>query len=115
MSTNSYYDLHSKERDSVLYSIRSNQTDKYYVGSTYNTLSKRFYQHKTNYKRYLKRQTGYCSVFEILKYDDAYIEVLESHCGLDRYSLFRKEGEYIRNNKDKVVNIAGAKRRRVKQ
>jgi hypothetical protein len=64
---------------------------------------------------HLKRQTGYCSVFEILKYDDAYIEVLETHCGLDRYSLFRKEGEYIRNNKDKVVNIAGAKRRRVKQ
>ena len=65
MSTNSYYDLHSKERDSVLYSIRSNQTDKYYVGSTYNTLSKRFYQHKTNYKRYLKVARGVLSRFTL--------------------------------------------------
>jgi hypothetical protein len=85
------------------------------VGSTYNALSKRFYSHKKNYEKYLKGQYSYREVFEILKYDDAYIEVLENHSGLDRYNLFRKEGEYIRNNKDKVVNSAGTRRRRAKQ
>jgi hypothetical protein len=98
-------ETNQKEKNSVLYSIRSHQTEKYYVGSTYQTLSKRFSDHKRNYKRYLKNSGKYCASFDILKYDDAYIELLESCSGLDRYSLYKKEGEYIRANKDKLVNV----------
>ena len=37
-----------------IYTIRSHQTDKYYIGSTTQPLSKRFYQHKQLYKRFFK-------------------------------------------------------------
>jgi hypothetical protein len=98
-------DHQEKEKNSVIYSIRSHKTEKYYVGSTYQTLAKRFSDHKRNFKRYLKSSGKYCASFEILKYDDAYIEIIESYSGLDRHYLFKKEGEYIRENRDKLVNV----------
>ena len=53
-----------------IYIIRSKQTDKVYIGSTVQSLKIRFSFHK------LQKD---CSSVEILKYDDATIEVLECY------------------------------------
>ena len=37
-------------KNGKIYTIRSFQTDKYYIGSTCTMLSKRFSNHKSNYK-----------------------------------------------------------------
>lgn len=88
-----------------IYCIKSNETDKIYIGSTFQTLNKRFYFHKKNNG---KQGIG-CNSSEILKYDDCYIELLEEHEKLNRSQLERIEGEFIKQNINKCVNkvIAG--------
>ena len=63
-----------------IYSIRSHQTDLIYIGSTIETrLSARLSKHRSDYKRYIMsgKFNYYVSSFEILKYNDAYIELIE--------------------------------------
>ena len=89
-----------------IYTIRSFQTDKFYIGSTnHKTLSQRLSKHKTNYKIWLKdKNNSYTTSFEILKYDDCYIELLELYpCNL-KAELHKREGELIRLHKDSLVN-----------
>ena len=89
-----------------IYTIRSFQTDKYYIGSTnQKTLSQRLSKHKSNYKFWLRNNDmDYTTSFEILKYDDYYIELLELYpCNL-KAELHKREGELIRLHKDSLVN-----------
>ena len=89
-----------------IYTIRSFQTDKFYIGSTnHKTLSQRLSKHKGCYKFWLKdKDNGYMTSFEILKYDDCYIELLELYpCNL-KSELHKREGELIRLHKDSLVN-----------
>ena len=68
-----------------IYTIRSFQTEKYYIGSTnHKTLSQRLSKHKSVYRTWLKdKDSCYVTSFEILKYDDCYIELLELYpCNL---------------------------------
>jgi hypothetical protein len=89
-----------------VYTIKSFQTDLYYIGSTYQPLYKRFFVHKSDFKNFYK--TGkYISSFEILKYDDAYIEILEKTEHLDRSQLFKRENELIREHINAIVNVKG--------
>ena len=96
--------LDQKEKNSCIYAIRSNKTDKFYIGSTYRPISKVLDEHKRNYIKYSGIK-DYCSSFEIIKFDDAFIEILEDCSGMNRRLLFKREGELIRENKDKVVNL----------
>ena len=88
-----------------IYTIRSFQTEKYYIGSTnHKTLSQRLSKHKSNYRDWLKDKKKYITSFEILKYDDYYIELLELYpCNL-KSELHKREGELIRLHKDSLVN-----------
>ena len=89
-----------------IYTIRSFQTEKYYIGSTnHKTLSQRLSKHKGNYREWLKdKDSCYITSFEILKYDDCYIELLELYpCNL-KAELRKREGELVRLNKDSLVN-----------
>ncbi len=74
-----------------IYKITSIQTDKVYIGSTKLKLKRRFKEHKK--KRYTSR--------EILKYDDARIELIEECCFETR---FERERYYIDLYGDKSVN-----------
>jgi hypothetical protein len=56
-----------------IYKIFSFQTDDIYIGSTIVKLSVRMSKHRSDYK--CKR--NYCSAFELVKYPDAKIELLE--------------------------------------
>jgi len=83
-----------------IYTIRSYQTDKYYIGSSCSPLSKRLYEHKISYKN----NKTYITCFEILKFDDAYIELLETFPCNSKAELTKREGELIREHKDNIVN-----------
>lgn len=82
-----------------IYTIRSFQTDKYYIGSTTQTLTKRLSKHKAYYK-----QGKYVSSAEIIQYGDAYIELLEDFPCFKKDQLCKREGQLIRDHKDNCVN-----------
>lgn len=85
-----------------IYIIRSHLTNKIYVGSTVNKLSKRFSEHKAMYK-YHKQGKKYAvnkklSVFEIfdIDFEGAYIELHHHYSCNSRNELNREEGKLIR-------------------
>tara|TARA_R110000751_G_scaffold9655_1_gene35882 strand:- start:2623 stop:3108 length:486 start_codon:yes stop_codon:yes gene_type:complete len=80
-----------------IYTIRSHQTEDIYIGSTCSPLHKRFYTHKANFKSWEKTGNKYMTSFEIMKYDDAYIELLEDYPCPSKTHLNRREGRFIRN------------------
>jgi len=89
-----------------IYTIRSHQTDKYYIGSTnQKTLAQRLGKHRINYTQYLSNKYGYMSSYEILQYTDHYIELLELYPCNTKDELHRREGELIRQYKSDVINI----------
>ena len=83
-----------------IYTIRSHQTDKYYIGSTTQILCKRLQDHRCRYKKNKKYMTS----FEIIKYNDHYIELLENYECSDKNELRKREGELQREHKDNIVN-----------
>ena len=94
-----------------IYTIRSHQTNKYYIGSTnHKTLAQRLGKHRSNYKEYLNNTRRYVSSYEILKYNDYYIELLELYPCNTKDELRRREGELIRQFKSEIVNISIAGR-----
>ncbi len=89
-----------------IYTIRSHQTNKYYIGSTnHKTLAQRLGKHRGNYKEYLNNTRKYVSSYEILQYTDHYIELLETYPCNTKAELHRREGELIRQYKSDLVNI----------
>jgi hypothetical protein len=80
-----------------IYCIRSHQTTKCYIGSTKQILCRRFSNHKTDYKSFLsgKRQHSITS-FEILQYDDAYIELIKETKFESTSHMKKREGQLIR-------------------
>lgn len=99
-------------QNAVVYAIRSHQTDKFYIGSTRTPMYKRMSQHRRNYKQWCSDNTQkYVSSYEIVKYDDAYIELIEECPCENAAQLHKKEGEHIRLNHDMCVNIVIAGRK----
>ena len=91
-----------------VYSIRSYNTDDVYYGSTVSSLTKRLSQHKRGYIRWQATGTNYITSFEVMKYDDAYIELVENYACDCRGALEKREGQIIRSNNDEVnKNIVG--------
>ena len=86
-----------------IYALKSHMTDKIYIGSTTQKyLSKRFYTHRDKFKK--KINNYYMSSFEIVKFDDVYIELLCVVKCKNRAELNNIERFYIKKNIDKVVN-----------
>ncbi len=83
-----------------IYTIRSHQTDKYYIGSTTQILCKRLQDHRVKYKR----NAPYMTSYEIIKYNDNYIELLENYECNDRNELRKREGVLQREHKNNIVN-----------
>ena len=106
--------ISSKKRlyqNGKIYTIRSFETDKIYIGSTCQSLSKRFSEHKSNFL--LCR--GKTSAFELLKKDDCYIELLENCPCNSKDELERRQGELIREYKVKGVCLNQIIPRRTKE
>ena len=94
-----------KKINGKVYAIRSHQTEKLYIGSTTQTLCKRFGDHVYNYKKFLKNSDSGMSSVELMKYDDTYIELISEHNDITKDMLRKFEGEEIRKNKENCVNI----------
>jgi hypothetical protein len=77
-----------------IYAIRSHQTDLIYIGSTTQPLHKRFYEHNRSKKTVSSK--------EIMKYEDAYIELIEDFPCNSKKELNRREGHHIRNTENCV-------------
>lgn len=91
-------------QDGKIYAIKSYETDKVYIGSTTLTLQQRFSNHKSAYELYKKQKTAYLTAYEILKFEDCYITLLEGFPSLTRNDLAKREGHYQELYKDTIVN-----------
>lgn len=106
--------VNNKYQDGKIYTIRSHQTEKYYIGSTIQKyLSSRFNSHNDAYKQFLKGKYSTVTSYDIIKFGDAYIELLEAYPCNNNLELHKREGELIREHRANCVNknIAGRMRK----
>jgi exonuclease SbcC len=89
-----------------IYKIISSKTNNIYIGSTFKNIEVRKEQHKNNFLSYLNGNIKkYCSSYQLLKYEDEKIILLEEIENITKKELQKKEQEYINNEKN-VVNIS---------
>lgn len=91
--------------NSKIYSIRSHQTNMIYIGSTTQSLAVRMAGHRAKYKSFLNGKANNLSSFEIIKYDDAYIEMVEEYPCQNKMELERREGQIIRITENCINRI----------
>ena len=100
-----------KYKNGKIYTLRSFQTDDIYIGSTIEKLCSRMSKHRHEYKIWKKGKYHYVSSFNILQYEDAYIELLEEYPCNNKMELHKKEGEYIRSMDCVNKMVAGRTRK----
>ena len=118
-----------------IYCLRSHQTDLVYIGSTIQGLAERIGGHRSAYRKWLKGTYYYVTSFEIIKYDDAYIELVEDYPCKTKAELERREGqvmrdtdnccnkvivgrtsaEYYQENKDKITEYRAKNKDRINE
>ena len=92
--------------NSKIYKIVSSQTDKVYIGSTTkDRLCQRMTGHRASYKSYLNKKYHYVSSFEIVKYDDAEIILIEAFPCKNKDELHKRERYWIENTKDCINKL----------
>ena len=94
-------------KNGKIYAIRSHQTEDIYIGSTTTKLTKRFHYHKNDFKRWKNGERNYVTSYELMKYDDAYIELLQGYSCDSKMELHKREGEFIRSINCMNKRIAG--------
>jgi hypothetical protein len=100
----------NKYQNGKIYTIKSSQTNKYYIGSTIaKNLGTRLNGHKSTYNSYLKGHGNNMTSYEIIGLGAAYIELLEVFPCNSKLELQKREGELIQEHKLNCVNknIAG--------
>lgn len=94
-----------------LYKVTSPHTEKVYIGSTGKGLGFRFSRHKGMYSSFQNNKAKHYSVYEVLKYGDADIYLIEKFKNITKEELKQKEGEAIMNEENCVnKNVAGRHR-----
>ena len=98
----------NKYNNSKIYKLYSESAGLTYIGSTCEKyLSRRLSGHVRSYKCYLNGKYHYVSSFEILKYDDYKIELIEKVNVGDKDELRMIEGKYIKEIECVNKRIAG--------
>ena len=93
-----------------IYKITDNGYTKQYIGSTCQPLSKRFTNHKSDYKLWQDGKKHKITVYDIFNefgIENCKIELIEEFPCNNRMELERKEGEHIKNNDCVNKYIAG--------
>jgi len=98
MSTNRYC-------NGKIYKLVSEYTDKIYIGSTCNTLTKRLSKHKEKYLLHLKNKYAYISSFELFQLGDVKIILVEDFQCERREQLLARERHYFDTWKEQIVNV----------
>ena len=101
--------MENKYHTSKIYKISSPQCEKFYIGSTTQTLKERLRLHKKDYTIYKNGNRGNMTSFDIVKFDDAIIELIKDVKCENRKELNKIEGECIKEHHDRILNknIAG--------
>ncbi len=92
------------EKDNIyargkIYKLISNSTnDVYYGSTTQQYLCQRIAGHKYDYKKWKEGKQHYCSSYEIIKYNDVQIILIENYPCNNKDELSKREGYYVINN-----------------
>ena len=87
-----------------IYKIISDETNKIYIGSTTQPLSKRLSVHKAHYKQYLEGRYHKVSSFDLISLGPVQIILIEACPCNSKEELEARERHYINENKNIVVN-----------
>lgn len=83
-----------------IYKLVTNHVDKVYIGSTCQKwLCCRMAGHRKQYDNWLNGNKDYTTSFELLRYDDCQIVLIENYPCNDKYELEARERYHIENNK----------------
>lgn len=85
----------NKYLNGKIYKIISDYTDDVYIGSTTDTLSSRLIKHKSDFKRHMSGKSKYMTSYEIIKYAEYRIELIENYPSANKKALEAREGYYI--------------------
>jgi hypothetical protein len=99
-----------KYQKGKIYKIKSDNTDKVYIGSTYTSLTTRLKNHRRQYSYYLNNPNKKLrlSSFDIMELGDYRIELIETYPCYSRKELHKREGYHITHTKNSInKNIAG--------
>ena len=89
----------NKYQRGKIYKLISNQTDDAYYGSTCeDKLTNRLAGHRRDYKCWLNGKRNYIASYEIVKFDDTKIILVETFPCNTIYELHAREQYYIDNN-----------------
>jgi hypothetical protein len=87
-----------------IYKLVCDKTDKFYIGSTTQTLSKRLIDHNSGYKCYLLKKSKYVSSYDLCILGDIRIILIEE-CPCDNLNQLKaRERHHIDINKLLLVN-----------
>jgi hypothetical protein len=89
-------------KNGKIYKIVSEQTEKVYIGSTCQTLSQRLADHKRHFKQYNNGKTDYVTSYEIVKYDDCQIVLIELFPCVQKCELHAREYHHMKLEINKV-------------
>jgi len=98
-----------------IYKIVSSSTEDIYIGSTCSMLAKRHYQHKNDLKRFKSGKGPYISSFEIIKYDDSDIILIENFACNTKEELHAREHYHIKANKCVNKSLPGRTRKQYRE
>ena len=90
-----------------IYKITNDYNDDVYVGSTCDTLVKRFSTHKRQINSSLKMNRPLYTLMREIGFDRFRIELIENYQCEDKYQLRQREGYYIRELGTLNMRIAG--------
>jgi hypothetical protein len=88
-----------------IYMLTTQKNCKIYIGSTTQTLNKRFSKHQSKYRKWSDgSDKEYITSYEILEYDDCKIELIEECPCNDKTEIYKREAHHMMLNKDFIVN-----------
>ena len=95
----------TRYKSGKIYKLHSKHNDKFYIGSTTLTLQQRLRAHQSDYQQYNEKQKGRCQTsFEILKYEDCGIELLEAYPCTTESQLRKRKDELLTKHIADIVN-----------
>lgn len=90
-------------KNGKIYALRVPGIDDIYIGSTCETLSRRFSNHKSKYLDFINGKYRFTTSFLLLGFEDCYIELIKNFPCDSKEELNKKEGEIIRKT-NKCIN-----------